>query len=281
MRMPCVRLCLAFLVLLLASPTFPAESEVPAPASSKSILAVFAHPDDDITIGPLLAHYARQGVHTYLAVVTSGQHGVTPHAHIPAGPQLGAAREAESRCACKAYGIEEPFLLGEQDGSLASMQHHDQIIARLVGIIEKVKPSVVITFGPDGLTGHTDHRAVSNMVTEMLQMFKVYQPTGYAPRKLYYVAYPQSLFGKTVPPFPGLLASVNDSFITSVVDSRDGLAAAAQAEECYKTQHTPEIMKGLSGMMANVLKGQVYLRQAFCPPGQRMVLEEDILQNPR
>jgi LmbE family N-acetylglucosaminyl deacetylase len=94
-----------------------------------------------------------QGVKVYLVVLTSGQDGVTAHAKIPAGAQLGAVREAESRAACKAYGIEEPFLFGEQDGSLASMQHNDHIIHRLEEIIQTVQPSVIITFGPDGITG--------------------------------------------------------------------------------------------------------------------------------
>ena len=88
---------LAALISMLGSPA-PVLGGGATP--SKRILAVFAHPDDDITIGPLLAHYAAQGVKVYLVVVTSGQDGVTPHAKIPAGPQLGAVREAESRAAC-------------------------------------------------------------------------------------------------------------------------------------------------------------------------------------
>ena len=95
-------------------------------------------------------------------------------------------------------------------------------------------------------------------------MFRVFTPSGFIPQKLYYVAYPESLFSKPVPPFPGLVASVNDSYITTVVDAKDGLGAAARAEECYKSQHTPEVMKGLNKMMEQVLEGNIYLRQAFC-----------------
>lgn len=256
---------LTILISLLGS--IPLVSEGPLPA--KKMLAVFAHPDDDIIIGPLLAHSAAQGVKVYLVVVTSGQRGVKAHAKIPAGPQLGAVREGESRAACKAYGIEEPFLFGEQDGSLASMQHRDQIIRRLIEIIQRVQPSVIITFGPDGLTGHADHRAVSNMVTEMFQMFRVYQPTGFMPKKLYYVAYPESLFGKPVPPFPGLVASVDDDYITTIIPAKGGLAAASRGVECYKSQYTPEVMKAFNGMMERVLKGNIYLRLALpqirCP----------------
>lgn len=247
-----------------------------APVPPKKLLAVFAHPDDDITIGPLLAHYAAQGVKVYLVVMTSGQEGVTEHAKIPAGAQLGVAREAESRAASKAYGIEEPFLLGEQDGSLASMQHHDQIIQRLGEIIQKVQPSVLITFGPDGVTGHSDHRAASNMVTEMFQMFRVYQPTGFMPQKLYYVTFPESLFSKPVPPFPGMVASVDDNFITTIIPAKDGLAAAALAVDCYKSQYTPEVMKGLNNMMEKVLAGNIYLRLALSQNRRSTEVERDL-----
>jgi LmbE family N-acetylglucosaminyl deacetylase len=264
---------LAALISMLGSPAPVLGGGAPP---SKKILAVFAHPDDDITIGPLLAHYAAQGVKVYLVVVTSGQDGVTPHAKIPAGPQLGAVREAESRAACKAYGIEEPFLFGEQDGSLASMQHHDQIIHRLGEIIQKVQPSVIITFGPDGVTGHADHRAVSNMVTEIFQMFRVYQPTGFMPQKLYYVSFPESLFGKPVPPFPGLVASVDDGYITTIIPAKDGLAAAALAEECYKSQYTPEVMKAFNAMMEKVLEGNIYLRLALSQIRRSAEVEHDL-----
>jgi len=216
-------------LILVAAPYLQART-----STSKTILAIFAHPDDDITIGPLLAHYAKQGVRVQLVVVTSGQQGVTPHARIPAGAQLGAVREAESRAACKAYGIDEPILLGEQDGTLRAMKHHDEIVARLAEIVQNVKLSVIITFGPDGVTGHTDHRAVSNMVTEVFQTFSVNHPSGRFPDKLYYVAYPASLLaGNAAASLPDRVATVSDTYVATVVESRDGLAAAARAEECY------------------------------------------------
>src|ERR1051325_6480341 len=133
-----------------------------ASSSSQTILAIFAHPDDDVAIGPLLAHYAKQRVKVYLAIVTSGQQGTNSYAKIPAGDELGAVRENEAKTACQAYGVTELFLLGEQDGSLSSMKRHSEIRNRLLEIIRQVRPSVIITWGPDGLTGHPDHRAVSN-----------------------------------------------------------------------------------------------------------------------
>jgi hypothetical protein len=54
----------------------------------KTILAVFAHPDDEIFVGPLLSHYVRRGARVRLAIVTDGEKGASPRAGVPAGPEL-------------------------------------------------------------------------------------------------------------------------------------------------------------------------------------------------
>jgi len=238
-------------------------------SARRAILAIFAHPDDEVAVGPLLSHYAKQRVPVYLAFVTSGQKGVREHAKIPAGEKLGAVRELEAKAACKVYGIAEPFFLGEQDGSLSSMLRHDAIVSRLREIIRRVQPAVIITWGPEGLTGHPDHRAVGNLVTEIFQMWG--RNRGYAPAKLYYVAYPKSKFPKPAPPFGGLVGSVDDSYITTIIPAKDGLPSAVRAQECYKSQHTPEVMKAIYAMLEKVLEGDICLRlvlpQVRCPAG--------------
>jgi LmbE family N-acetylglucosaminyl deacetylase len=226
---------------------------------SKTILAIFAHPDDEVSIGPLLTHYAKRGVRVYLAVVTSGQQGVNSFAKIPAGDQLGGVREAESREACQAYGISEPFLLQEQDGTLSTMRRHDEIVDRLAQIIRQIRPSVIVTWGPDGLTGHPDHRAVSNLVTEVFQNSDELWKKGESPQKLYYVVFPKSKSSN----LPKSFKNVSDSYITTIVHASDGLNAAAKAEESYRSQHTPEDMKFWNETMAKLLNGNIYLRLAL------------------
>ena len=64
-------------------------------ADKHTILAVFAHPDDETFIGGLLAKYAAEGHDVYLALTTSGQMGAA-NTNIPKGERLGAAREEEA-----------------------------------------------------------------------------------------------------------------------------------------------------------------------------------------
>lgn len=60
---------------------FGALSARPAPAQPRRpILAVFAHPDDERIVGPLLARLAREGRETHLVIATSGAAGVARRA---------------------------------------------------------------------------------------------------------------------------------------------------------------------------------------------------------
>ena len=238
-----------------------------------TILAIFAHPDDEVAVGPLLAHYARRGVPVRLVFVTSGDKGLRAHAKIPA-EELGRVREGEAEAACNVYGIRKPFFLREQDGALASMQRHDEIVARLSRIIRRVQPAVIITWGPEGLTGHPDHRAVGNLVTEILQTWNGNRD--HAPAKLYYVAYLKSKFPKPAPPFRGLVCCVDDSYITTVIPAKDGLSAATRAVECYKSQYTAEDMKGIKAMLEEVLEGNLCLRLALPQIRRPLRVEHDV-----
>lgn len=136
------------------------------------ILAIFAHPDDETTIGPVLAKYA-QSDSVFLIIATDGQFGVTDHASIPSGDSLKGVRKLEAECSCKALGINPPIMLHNQDG-LGLNGHGDfykqvaDLKVKLLKEIQRIKPTKIITFGAEGDTGHPDHRIVGNLTTEVL-----------------------------------------------------------------------------------------------------------------
>src|SRR5882757_7100328 len=114
------------------------------------VLAVFAHPDDERVIGPLLSKLAREGRETHLVIATDGSKGVRDFAHIPAGAVLAAARTKEATCAAKRLGVGQLHLLGLPDGGLASFEALGKLRSALVSIIGSVNPAVIITYGPEG-----------------------------------------------------------------------------------------------------------------------------------
>ncbi|MDX1981143.1 MAG: PIG-L family deacetylase [Bryobacteraceae bacterium] len=254
-----------------------------SPVSAESILAVFAHPDDETTVGPLLARYAAEGHTVRLLTLTSGQIG-TANTKLKAGDELGAAREEELRCACRGLGIGEPELGRFMDGGVNTGPALEKMAQKVRQMFEQAKPDVVITWGPDGLTGHPDHRAAGAVATQ------VFQRQGLLPhkaRKLYYVAYPESLFANFQSDnqiLKGLAAAissrvVSDAFVTTVVDAGRYLDQAQAAIRCHKTQWPPQQMQAMADLNSKVLKGKVYLRLALSSkPLPRSLREKDILK---
>lgn len=230
-------------------------------ADKPTVLAVFAHPDDETTVGGLLAKYASEGHDVYIALTTSGQIG-DANTDIPRGEKLGAAREDEARCSAKALGIHEPILFGFMDGDTWQPPVQRQIATRLRETIDKLKPETIITWGPDGLTGHPDHRSVCNVVT---QVFLQRSQLSHHPKRLYYVAWPESAFENAPPPFnrPGFLRTVADSFVDTSIDVSAFADAAFRSMQCHKTQWSAERMEQNRLLGEKILGGKVHLRLAL------------------
>jgi LmbE family N-acetylglucosaminyl deacetylase len=63
-----------------------------------------------------------------------------------------------------ALGVTDHRWMGEPDGGLADLDPTHPV-GRLTALIEEVAPDSTLTFGPDGITFHPDHRTVSGWVT--------------------------------------------------------------------------------------------------------------------
>ena len=71
--------------------------------------------------------------------------------------ELGILREKELKKAIDAIGIKKLIILDYKDGLVAD---NGALVEKLIGIMRDFRPSSVITFGPDGLSGHKDHIAI-------------------------------------------------------------------------------------------------------------------------
>lgn len=130
-----------------------------------SLLAVFAHPDDEsFGTGGVLAKCAAEGAEVPLVCATRGEAGEVADPSLVQGQPLSSVREAELRCACQILGIRDLRFLDYVDGQLARVDPHEAV-GKLVRIIRELRPQVMLTFGPDGIYGHPDHIAVSSWAT--------------------------------------------------------------------------------------------------------------------
>ena len=133
------------------------------------LMAILAHPDDEsLGVGGTLAKYASEGVEVFLVTATRGQsgryHGHREPGKHPGAEQLGRIRESELRAAVAVLGIRELTLLDYHDQAL-DRADPAEAVARLVAELRRVRPDVVLTFGPDGAYGHPDHIAICQFAT--------------------------------------------------------------------------------------------------------------------
>lgn len=223
--------------------------------AARPILAVFAHPDDERVIGPLLSKLAREGRETHLVIATDGAKGVTDFAHIPAGPELAAARTKEATCAANRLGVRKLHLLGLPDGGLASFEVLTKLRSRLAAIIDSVKPAAIITFGPEGGTGHPDHRLVGDVTTQIIE-----GDARYANIDLLYASLPTERL-RTAPRANPTVNGMAEALLTVRVPFEpQDLVAGREEYACHRSQYTPAQMALVNAYLAHAWNGTVWMR---------------------
>jgi len=191
-----------------------------------SLLAIFAHPDDEsFRPGGTLALLARRGVRVVVLTATRGEAGSCGGPPLCRADELAAVRERELHCACAALGIQSPRLLNYQDGHL-SEANPEQVVARILAVARELRPQVMLTFGPDGLSGHPDHSAIGKWASEAFCGAENVSA-------LYTVAVPQSLATRLGMP---QIHAVPDSQIAVTVDVSAVWDAKLAAIRCHATQ---------------------------------------------
>jgi len=199
--------------------------------SPRSLLLVFAHPDDEsFGVGGTAALYAAAGARVSLACATKGERGTTDPAL--AGQKLGAIREGELRRACAILGVADVSFLGYMDADVDKADF-DGLVEAIAAVMRRARPSAVVTFGPDGVTRHPDHVAVGRAATAAFH--RVRRQEGYRyPRRLYYVALPESR--RKVFRSGDALMYTPDEQITAAVDISRVLDVKLKAIACHKSQ---------------------------------------------
>jgi LmbE family N-acetylglucosaminyl deacetylase len=219
-------------------------------------MAVLAHPDDEsLGFGGTLAKYASEGVETFLVTATRGEggryrgHGPGDGPH-PGSEALGKIRAGELRAAAAALGINDVSLLDYRDGGL-DRANHTEAIGRIAGHLRRVRPDVVVTFGPDGAYGHPDHIAISQFTTAAI--VRAADPSHasgecrpHSVSKLYYLAWPESTWTAYQQAIKKLTAKVDgverqavpwpDWAITTAIDTRRFWPTVWRAVSCHESQ---------------------------------------------
>jgi mycothiol S-conjugate amidase len=180
-------------------------------------LTVHAHPDDEASKGaPTLAKYHADGVRTVLVCCTGGEEGDLQNPALREEGQVfhgltsdeertlvASMRAAELARSAEVIGFDETIMLGYRDSGMADTPPNDhpdsfhqadidEATGRLVAIIRRTRPQVIITYGDDqSIYPHPDHLRVHDV--SLLAFDRAGDPSWYpelgepfTPLKLYY-----------------------------------------------------------------------------------------------
>jgi LmbE family N-acetylglucosaminyl deacetylase len=172
--------------------------------SDLTFMAVHAHPDDEASsTGGVLARYSEEGMRTVVVTCTNGEYGDTPDGIKPGAEghdaeAVAAVRKTELEQACRTLGVTDLEMLGYHDSGMADWEYKgrehvfasapfDEAVGRIVTLLDKYRPDVVVTYDPDSIYDHPDHVQASRVTMEAVRR------TGIA-RKAYYTALRGSRF---------------------------------------------------------------------------------------
>ena len=174
-----------------------------------TLMTVHAHPDDEVVFtGGLLALAHDQGIRTVLVCGTGGEEG---EIHDPdldvdtARPQLGQIRRGELDCAVAHLGVDHLEMLGYRDSGMVKSEANAhpgsfhqadraETTARVVALVRRYQPQVLVTYNDFGAYGHPDHIAahLATMAAWDVAGDPAYRPdlgAPWTPLKLYYCAW--------------------------------------------------------------------------------------------
>lgn len=267
------------------------------------LLCVLAHPDDEsLGLGGTLAKYASEGVGTYVVSATRGERGRFGNAaERPAPEVVGRVREAELRAAARELGVREVSFLDYIDGDLDQVDSREAI-AKIVHHLRRIRPQVVVTFGPEGGYGHPDHIAISQLTTAAIvcaadSLYKSTNDTdgglpAHRVSKLYYMAWRRSKWEAFQSAFRAIKFQVDgvereaapwpDWAITTTVDTAQHWPAAWRAILQHKTQLTIYgKLEGLSEEQHQSLWGVQEFYRAFSTVNGGRKVEADLFEGLR
>ena len=252
-----------------------------------ALLGVFAHPDDEQTMTGAFARAALEGMRTGLICATRGEVGEISDPALATPENLGYVREHELKAAMAVVGVKYLWFLDYRDSGMAGTPENEdarnfiksdqeQALGKIVKIIREFKPTVMVTFEPNGGYGHPDHMAISRLATEAFDAaadpgrFRgVGEP--WQAGRLYYTAFPRSLIKKMGEHFRAQGVDMGmgdvdaesmglpDEEITSAVDTNEFVPLKMKSLDQHRTQMNPESpFNKLPDELVNELRGVEY-----------------------
>ena len=166
-----------------------------------SVLAIFAHPDDEgFGCGGTLALLVAGGHRVTLICATNGDVGEISDPALATPETLASVRQGELRAAMDLTGIRDVRFLNYRDSGMPGWEDNDhpkslfqapeeKVVQQIEAVIRELRPDLVITHDPTGGYGHPDHVTICQRTETAVERCRDERGP-----LLYYVCFPRSLF---------------------------------------------------------------------------------------
>ena len=161
----------------------PQREELIPSAAKQKVLAIFPHPDDEVTVAGTVMGLKAAGHEVILVCLTRGEKGNA--AQIPSEEELARLRTAEMQRSAQTLGVDELIQLDYADGGIDALGM-DSLKSLVHALIQTQKPDVLLSYDSKvGLYGHSDHMLTGKAVEEVFLGFR--GTTDFAPKQLFQV----------------------------------------------------------------------------------------------
>lgn len=234
------------------------SSQLQDSSGSLTVLAVFAHPDDEgFGCGGTLAALVAGGHRVTLVCATNGDVGEISDPSLATPETLWKVRQGELRAAMDVTGIADVRFLNYRDSGMVGTDDNDhpaslyraseeKVVEQVSAVIREVRPDMVITHDPTGGYGHPDHVTICRHTVSAVELCR--DDSG---PQLYYLCFPRSVFQKMWqamvdadirPPFAAddveSLGTPDDE-VSTVRKVEKFLAVKKESLELHRTQIDP------------------------------------------
>ncbi len=281
----------------------------------RRMLVSFAHPDDEaFGMGGAIARYADAGVEVHLICATNGEAGEVAPEFLGGAGSVAEVRLAELACAAEKLGIHQVHTFGYRDSGMMGTPDNDhpdclwradpeEVAGRVVAIIRRARPQVVVTFDPNGGYGHPDHIAIHRATRRAFHEAgdadrypeQIADGLGpFQPDKLYYTVFPRGLIragvwlARLMGQDPRRMGKNGDLDFQAVLDAalptharldlRRYYDAWQEASACHASQAGPQQLFPLPRVVACRLFGWQTFHRAWPEADGRSVRERDLFE---
>lgn len=184
----------------------------------KNVVCVFAHPDDE-AFGPAgtIAKFSKTH-NVYILCATKGEAGGS-----------GKVRSDELRRSAKVLGVKKVYFLGFKDGELSNNLYH-KLAAKIKVHLLKLKPKIVLTYEPLGVSGHIDHITVSMVTMFVVKKLKFV-------KELWQVCMPENRVKERQNYYICFGPGYKKSEIDKIIDISDVWETKLEAMKQHKSQY--------------------------------------------